>query len=77
MRGYNCHEKIEVYRTADRVCLEAGGNRRAGRRGLPEDGDFRSHVLQLEKEVLRIRNSRTQTTQAARRRELAAQTLMG
>lgn len=56
MRGYNCHEEIEVYRTADCFCLEAGGNRCAGRRSLPPDGHFRSHILQLEEEVFRSRN---------------------
>jgi putative transposase len=74
MRGYNCHEKIEVYRTTDCLCSQAGGDRCAGRRGLPQDGHFRSHVLQLEKEVQWIRNRRTQASAAARRREQPAQT---
>ncbi len=74
MRGYNCHEKIEVYRTADRLCLEAGRDRRAGRRGLPQDGHLGADLLQLEEKVQWIRNSRTQTSAAARRRELQTQT---
>ena len=74
MRGYNCYEEIEVYRTTNRLCFEAGRDWRAGRRGLPEDGNKRSDLLQLEKEVQWVRNSRTQTPAPARRRELAAQT---
>lgn len=74
MRGYNCHEKIEVYRTTNCVCLEASGNWCTGGGSMPENGHFRSHVLQLEEKVQWIRISRTQTATAARRRELAAQT---
>ena len=74
MRGYNYHEKIEVYRTTNRLCLEAGGNRCIGRRSLSEDGHFGGDLLQLEEKVQWIRNSRTQTAAAARRRELQTQT---
>ena len=73
MRGYYCHEKIEIYRTANRVCLKAGGNRRSGSGSLPQDGHFRGDLLQLEKEILRAWNRRTQTTQTTRGRERAAQ----
>lgn len=74
MRGYNCHEEIEIYRTANCLCAQAGGDGRAGRRSLSKDGHFRSYVLQLEAEVFRAWNSRTAASQAARRRERAAQT---
>src|SRR5438045_3994307 len=74
MRGYICHEEIEVYRAADRLCLETGGNGCAGRGSVPQDGHFRSHVLQLETQVFRTWNSGVAATAAARRRECAAQT---
>jgi hypothetical protein len=74
MRGYNCYEKIEVYRTTNRVCLEAGGNRHSSRGSLPQDGHFRSHVFQLETQIFRSRNAGAAAVAAARRRELAAQT---
>lgn len=77
MRGYNCHEEIEIYRTADHLCFETGGDRRAGRGSLPEDGHFRSDLLQLETKVFRSRNKRTAAVAAARRRECAAQTGRG
>jgi putative transposase len=74
MRGYNCHEEIEVYRTADRLCPQTGGDRCSGHGSMPQDGHFRSHVLQLEEEILRTWNRRTQTPSSARRRECQAQT---
>jgi putative transposase len=51
MRGYNCHEKIEVYRTTNRLRLEAGGDRHTGRRSLPQNGHFGGDLVQLEAEV--------------------------
>lgn len=74
MRGYNYHEKIEVYRTTNSVCFEAGGNGRAGGRSLSQDRYFGGDVFQLETEVLRVRNAGTAATAAARRRELQTQT---
>ena len=73
MRGYYCHEKIEIYRITDRFCPEAGGNRCSGSGSVPQDGHFRADLLQLEAEVFRAWNRRTQTSQTTRRRELAAQ----
>ena len=73
MRGYNCYEEIEVYRAADRLCAQTIGNGRSGRRSVPQDGHFRSHVLQLEEEVQWIRNSRAEKIATARRREQPAQ----
>ena len=37
----NCHEKDEVYGTADRVCAKTGRNGGEGCRSVPEDGDQR------------------------------------
>ncbi len=73
MRGYNCYEKIEVYRTTNRLRLEAGGNRYSGRRSVSKDGHFGGDVFQLETEVFRSGNRRIATAQTTRRRELAAQ----
>lgn len=73
MRGYNCDEKIKVHGATNRVCSQAGGNWHSGRRSLSEDRHFRSDIFQLEAEVFRFRNRRTQKIEAARRRELAAQ----
>lgn len=74
MRGYNCHEEIEIYRKPDYLCLEASGDGRPRRGSLPEDRNQRSNVLQLEEEVFRSGNSRTQTAQTARRRERSIET---
>ncbi len=74
MRGYNCYEKIEVYRTANRVRLEAGGNGHSGRGSMPQNRHLRSDVFQLETQVFRFGNAGVAATAAARRRELAAQT---
>lgn len=74
MRGYNCYEEIEIYRAADRLCLETVGNGRASHGTLPEDGHLGSDILQLEKEVQWFRNCRTAASSSARRRERAAQT---
>ncbi len=73
MRGYNCYEEIEVYRTTNRVCSQAGGNRCAGRGSMPEDRHLGGDVFQLEAEVFRLRNAGVAATPTARRRELAAQ----
>jgi putative transposase len=67
-------KKSKFTEAANCFCLEAGGNRRAGWRSLPQDGHFRADLLQLEKEILRAWNRRTQTSQTTRRRERAAQT---
>lgn len=74
MRGYNCHEKIEIYRITDRLCAQAGGNRCSGRRSVPEDGHLGADLLQLEAEVFRAWNRRIASSASTRRRELAAQT---
>jgi putative transposase len=73
MRGSNCHEEIEIYRTTDRVCFKAGGNGRASCRSVPENGHLGGELLQLEAEVFRAWNIRTQTSPPARRREFPAQ----
>lgn len=73
MRGYNCYEKIEVYRTTNRLRLEAGGDRHSGRRSVPQDRHLGGDVFQLETEVFRLGNGGTQTLAAARRREQPAQ----
>ena len=72
MRGYNCHEEIEVYRTADRLCFKAGGNWCACPGSVPEDGHLGGDVLQVEEKVRRLGNSRTPATAFARRRERTA-----
>jgi putative transposase len=69
MRGYNCYEKIKVHGTTNSFRLETGGNGRAGRGGVPEDGYLGSDVFQLETEVFRTWNVRAETPSAARRRE--------
>lgn len=74
MRGYNCHEEIEVYRTADRLRAQTGGDGRARFGSMSQNGYFRSDVLQLEAQVFRARHSRTEAAAAARRRERQTQT---
>ena len=44
----DCHEENEVYGGSDRFCVEAGGDGGEGGRSVPEDGDQRSHFLQLD-----------------------------
>src|SRR5687767_14574668 len=73
MRGYNCYEKIEVHRAADRVCSEAGRNRSSCGGSLPQNRHLGGNVFQLETKVFRFGNHRTQAAQAARRPELASQ----
>jgi len=73
MRGYNCDEEIEVYGAANRVCSQASGNRHSGRRSLSEDRHLGGDVFQLEAQVFRLRNCRTQKIAAARRRKLQTQ----
>jgi hypothetical protein len=58
MRGYNCHEEIEIYRTADNLRLKASGDGRPRRGSLPEDWDQPSYLLQLEEKVFRLGNIR-------------------
>jgi len=43
--GEDCHEKIEVYRESDCLCVEAGGDGSEGSGSVPEDGDQRGYVL--------------------------------
>jgi putative transposase len=74
MRGYNCYEEIEIYRAADRVCSETGGNRRAGRGSVSQAGHLGSDVFQLETEVFRARHGRAATVASARGRERPSQT---
>ncbi len=74
MRGYNCYEKIKVYRTTNRVCSEAGGDGHSGCRSVPQDRHFGGDVFQPEAKVFRVGNRRTQAAQADRRRELQTQT---
>ena len=74
MKGYNCHEKIEIYRTTDRLCFKASGNGRTSGRSMPEDGDFGADLLQLEEEIFRSGNRRTEASAAARRRECSSET---
>ena len=73
MRGYNCDEEIEVHRTTNCVCPEAGGNRHPGCRGLSQNGHFGSDIFQLETKVFRAGNRRVTAIAAARRRELQTQ----
>jgi putative transposase len=77
MRGYNCHEEIEIYRTADNLRLKASGDGRPRRGSLPEDWDQPSYLLQLEEKVFRLGNIRTSSFAAARRRERPPQTGRG
>lgn len=74
MRGYNCYEKIEVYRTADCVCSEAGRDGHPSGGSLSQDRHFRGDLFQLETEVLWSRNSGVAAAQTTRRREQPAQT---
>ena len=69
MKGYNCHEKIQIYRITDRVCLKTGGNGRARPGSVPEDGHLGADLLQLETEVFRTWNSRIAASATTRRRE--------
>ncbi len=73
MRGYNCYEEIKVYRTTNRLCPEASGDGHSGCRSVPQDRHLGSDLFQLEAEVFRLRNCRTQKIAAARRRELPPQ----
>lgn len=73
MRGYNCYEEIEIYRTTNRFRLEAGRDGHSGCRSVPQDGHLGGDVFQSETQVFRLRNCRTAAAQATRRRELAAQ----
>ncbi len=73
MRGYNCYEEIEVYRTTNSFRLKTGRDGHSGRRSVPQDGYLGGDVFQLETEVFRLRNRRTEKVAATRRRELAAQ----
>jgi hypothetical protein len=45
MRGYNCHEEIEVYRTTNCLCSQTSENGSAGRGGLPENRHLGSDVF--------------------------------
>ncbi len=54
MRGYNCHEKIEVHRTTNRVRLKADGDRHSGGGSLPQDRYLGGDLFQLEAEVFRL-----------------------
>jgi putative transposase len=74
MRGYNCHEEIKIYRTADRFCFEASGNWSAGRGSLPQDRHLGGDVLQLEAKVFRAWNKRTPPAPPTRRRERTFET---
>jgi len=77
MEPDDCHEKIQVHRVADRVCVAAGGNGGSGRGSLSQARHQRSHVLQLEEEVRRAGSGRTTTLAAAGRRERATETDRG
>ena len=74
MRGYNCHEEIEIYLAADRVCFKAGRDRSVGGGSMSQDGHLGADLLQLEKEVFRSGNGRTASFASARRRKCPAQT---
>ncbi len=73
MRRHNCHEEIEVYGAADRVCVEAGGDWGNGSGGVPEAGGQRGDVLQLEEEVRRARGGGTEAIAAVGGGESAAE----
>ena len=45
------HEEEQVHRPTDCFRTAPDGNGRPGYRSLPQDGDFRTDVLQLEEEV--------------------------
>lgn len=39
LNGRNIHEKIKVYRSADRLCHQAGRDRYASRGSVPQNGN--------------------------------------
>ena len=47
----NTDEKIEVYRSPDRLCDQAGRDRHPCGGSLQENGDQRGHILQLEEKI--------------------------
>ncbi len=69
MRGYNCNEEIKVYRTASRFRAQPDGNRHSGRRSIPQNGHFGSHVFQLETKVFRSQNLVVAAVQATQKNE--------
>lgn len=73
MRGYNCYEKIEVYRATNCICFEASGNGSSGRRSVPQNRHFGGDVFQLETKVFWFGNSGITAAPATRRRELQTQ----
>ena len=73
----DCHEKIQVHRIADRVCVAAGRDRGRGRGSLSQARDQRSHFLQLEEEVQRAGPGGAATAAAVGRRERAVETDRG
>ena len=48
-------EEIEVYGSPDRFCYQAGRDGYPCGGSVPEDGDQRGYLLQLEEEVRRLR----------------------
>lgn len=66
-------KKSKFTEPTNRLCLKAGGDGHSGRRSVPQNGYFGGDVFQLETEVFRFGNCRTEKITAARRRELAAQ----
>jgi len=59
------HETKTVHGRADWVRASAGGFRNPGSRGLPQNGDHRSHVLSLEEEIRWHGRGRNPTVETA------------
>jgi hypothetical protein len=73
----DCHEEIQIHRSADRVCVAAGGDRGRGRGSLSQARHQRSDFLQLEEEVQRVGPGRAAALAAVGRRERAVETDRG
>src|SRR5690606_24711396 len=65
------HEEIQVHRVPDPVRPAAGADGHPDRRGLPQDGGQRGHLLQLEAQVLRSGQRRAAAHAPARGGERA------
>lgn len=50
MRGYICHEEIEVHRAADRLCSETSRDGRAGRGSVSQAGHFGGDLLHCRRQ---------------------------
>ena len=68
-----CREEVEIYRGADCLCVEAGGDGDSGGGGNPPNGDFGADFLPLEEGLWRAWRRRVAAREATRGREPQAQ----